>query len=90
MILGHVGAGSAAIAAAAAQAVTSTLQQHQGRRGQQASLKASVATAMKAEQLSKSLLLACSLSCQAHHSWILTTLQYCFVNIMMEMVGHIK
>lgn len=53
--LGHVGAGSAAIAAAAAQAVTSTLQQHQGRRGQQASLKASVATAMKAEQLSNNL-----------------------------------
>eukprot|EP00795_Rhopilema_esculentum_P001978 gene1978-17523_t len=53
--LGHVGAGSAAIAAAAAQAVTSTYQQNQGRRGQQASLKASVATAMKAEQLSNSL-----------------------------------
>ena len=52
-ISGHVGAGSAAIAAAAAQAVTSTYQQNQGRRGQQASLKASVATAMKAEQLSK-------------------------------------
>lgn len=53
--LGHVGAGSAAIAAAAKQAVTSTMQQHQGRRGAQASFKASVATAMKAEQLSNSL-----------------------------------
>eukprot|EP00794_Sanderia_malayensis_P006003 gene6003-6701_t len=53
--LGQVGAGSAAIAAAAAQAVTSTMQQHQARRGAQASFKASVATAMKAEQLSNSL-----------------------------------
>jgi len=53
--LGHVGANSNAIAAAAAKAVSSTYQQHQGRRVQQASLKASAATAMKAEQLSNSL-----------------------------------
>ena len=57
-----MGAGSAAIAAAAKQAVTSTMQQHQGRRGAQASFKASVATAMKAEQLSEIFLFLFSFS----------------------------